>query len=479
MVRHVDLRAAAVDALFDVGIIADPADDLEKLVDVVGHPNHGKRGPKTKLVVEPRPDKKRKIKKLRIRFGYKRKSLEVEYNPKIPVLDHPTVRMQVALFRQEIRRGNFVRVDPYSMKVEDILQFLLDQQGARNPARAYQQANHVEQLNECFAGRRLDDLDPATMGQEYWKFRGSRQIKTELKCDDPNARTNTSFRTACIHLDTLKQAIILVCRRGKTVRFEFDMPFGYIEEVEALTWPEFKRLLLACHGLIWDEKGGKDGCGGWKTETYVDANGEVRERYLVAEEPLRRRGAMLARFLLIYAFTGTRYSQILKMRWRPSLTEPYIDFEHREIVRDSRDGRVVTNKRRETSALLGLLFRMLQRWFARDQAAGHDEYVIHKPGSAAPYVDLDYTIAQFAARAGLPHFHAHMAKHTGVTILASKGFTSAEIAGLYSTTAEVIEATYTDLGKYFQHETVAKAETRGFGAFAGFAPTPDLARLAA
>jgi integrase len=263
------------------------------------------------------------------------------------------------------------------------------------------------------------------------------------------------------------------------VRFEFEMPAGYIEEVEALTWPEFRRILLACHGLVWDEKGGRDGHGGWLTETYVDFYGTLRRRYVLADEALRRRGAVLARFLLIYCFTGTRYSQILKLRWRPSHTEPYIDFEHGEIVRDSRDGRVVTNKRRETSALLGLLFRMLERWFARDQKAGHDEYVIHKPGSAAPYVDLDYTIAQFAARAGLPHFHAHMAKHTGVTMLASKGFTSAEIAALYSTTAAVIEATYTDLGKYFQHETVAKAETRGFGAFAGFAPAPDLARLAA
>jgi integrase len=470
MHRRIDLREAAVEALFDAGVIADSDDDLDELVDQVGHVNAGKPGPKTKVVVEPRPDKCRKIKKLRIRYGRIRESLEIDYDPKIPIMDHRGVRMKVALFKQRMRREGYVRTDPLAMRVEDVLQYLLDYQGKRNPARALQQANHVGQLVELFAGRRLGELDTTMLGQEYWEFRGARQIKTELVCDDPNNRTNASFSSVCQHLDTLKQAIILVCKRAQIARREFDMPAGYIEEVESLTWPEFKRIILACYGLTWNPKGGADGRGGWKTETFTDALGQVRHRYVLVGEDQRRRGAMLARFLLIYCFTGTRYSQILKLRWHPSTTEPYIDFGESEIVRDSRTERTVTNKRRETSAILGVLLRLLERWFARDRKAGLDEYVIHKPGSAMPVVDLDYMIEQVSKRAGLPHFHAHMAKHTGVTILAQKGFTSAEIAGLYSTTAAVIEATYTDLGKFFQHETVAKAEAKGFGAFSGFGP---------
>jgi integrase len=473
-----NLREAAVEALFDAGVMADPDDAIDALVDQVGHVNRGKPGPKQKIVVEPRPDTKRKIKKLRIRFGKIRRSLEIDYNPKIKILNHPGVRMQVALFKQEQRREGYVRTDPLAMRVEDVLQYLLDHLARSNPSRALTLANHVEQLNEFFAGHRLGELDTTVLGQEYWEFRGGQQIKTELACDDPDNRTNAKFSSACSHLDILRQAIILVCKRGKVARIEFDMPTGYIEEVESLTWSECRRLLRACQGFTWDPKGGPTGRGGWKTELRTDALGRTRRRYVIVDEASRLRGATVARFLLIYFFTGTRYAQILKLRWHPSLTEPYIDFGESEIVRDSRIDRTVTNKRRETSAILGVLLRMLEKWFASDKAAGLDQYVIHKAGSAAPYVDLDDAIEKVAIRAGLPHFHAHMAKHSGVTILAQLGFTSAEIAALFSTTARVIEKTYTDLGKHFQHTIVTKAEANGFGRLASFSPSSARSRVA-
>jgi integrase len=465
---RMNFREAAVEALFDAGVMADADDAVDTLVDQVGHVNRGKPGPKQKIVVEPRPGTKRKIKKLRIRYGTIRRSLGINYDPNIKIIDHPGVRMQVALFKQEIRREGYVRSDPLAMPVENVLQHLLDHMARRNPGRALTLANHVEQLNEHFAGRRLGDLDTTLLGEEYWEFRGGQQIKTELKCDDPNNRTNAKFGSVCQHLSTLRQATILVCKRAKIARIEFDMPAGYLEEVESLTWTEFRRLLRACLGFTWDPKGGPNGRGGWKTELRTDANGRTRRRYVLVDKAGRMRGAMLARFLLIYFFTGTRYSQILKLRWYASSFEPYIDFEHGEIVRDSRTDRIVTNKRRETSAILGVLLRLLEKWFAQDKAAGLDEYVIHKAGSAAPYVDLDDVIEKVAKRAGLPHFHAHMAKHSGVTFLAQLGFTSAEIAALFSTTAQVLEETYTDLGKYFQHGVVAKAEAKGFGQLAAF-----------
>lgn len=464
----VDLRAAAVEALFDEGVIADPEDALDELVDRVGHVNRGKRGPKPKIVVEARPDKCRKIKKLRIRYNKIRRSLEIDYDPGIPVMEHPGVRMQVALFKQELRRAAYVRTDPMAMRVEDVLQYLLDTIGKRNPKRALTLANHVSQLNECLAGRRLGELDGSTLGEEYWEFRGGQQIKTQLKCEEVDKRTNASFSSACAHLRTLTQAIILVCKRGRVARFEFDMPEGYIEEVEWLTWKQFVRILLAAKGLIWDPKENA-GRGGWKMETYVDAHGRTRRRHVLAPSVQRRRSKMMIRFLWIYFCSGTRYSQILKMRWRPSDTEPYIDFEQNEIVRDSRSERVITNKRRETSAMLTVLTRQLKKYLEQDRRAGLVDHVVHQPGSIKPYTDVDHLVEEIAKRAGLPQFTAHMAKHSGVTHLASLGFTSAAIAGLYSTTAEVIEATYTHLSKHFQHKVVAGADAKGYGALGCFA----------
>jgi integrase len=467
MHRPVDLRAAGIEALFDEAVIADPDTPIDELVDQVGHVNRGKRGPKSKIVVEPRPDKCRKIKKLRMRYHKIRRSLEIDYNPDIPVMEHSGVRMQVALFKQELRRGSYVRTDPMAMRVEDVLLYLLDTIGKRNPKRALTLANHAEQLNELLAGRRLGELDGSALGEEYWEFRGGQQIKTQLKCEEMDKRKNAAFASACAHLRTLTQAIILVCKRGRVARFEFDMPEGYIEEVEWLTWPEFVRILLAAKGLIWDPKENA-GRGGWKMETYVDARGRTRRRHVLVPRAQRRRSKMMIRFLWIYFCSGTRYSQILKMRWRPSNTEPYVDFDEKEIVRDSRLERMITNKRRETSAMLTVLLRQLEKYLEQDRRAGLVGNVVHQPGSIKPYTDVDHLIEEIAKRAGLPHFTAHMAKHSGVTHLASLGFTSAAIAGLYSTTADVIEATYTHLSKYFQHKVVAAADAKGFGSLGRF-----------
>jgi integrase len=472
---NLDLRDLTIRALHDCGESVRPSTATTDLIDHLANRSRGKRGVRGEIHIGVRKAKGRNA-MLMIVDGNKRKGIGIPFIEGLAPIDHPHAKIELQIYKDEKRREAYGKVDWRLLPMEDMLQIFLDDYSKRNPRRALEMSVHVDQLNDLLAGRLLGNF-LIDFGEEYAVYRMAQQIKTQAKDVAEEDKILVSFGTACAHLQTLNQALIYYCRKERIARIEFDMPKGYLEEVEYLNWDQWTRLLLAAKGLVWDPNGDGEGKPGWRKELRTDASGRTRLRFVLLPPEKRTRLKMMIRFLLIYFYTGTRYSQILKLRWNESTTEPYIDFVEKRIVRDSVQARVITNKRRETSALLTVILRQLQKWRAADAALGIDKFVIHKPGVAREYVWVDGMIKTIAQNAGLPHFTSHMSKHSGVTRLAAKGFTLSEIAALYSTTVEVLQCTYTHLDYVFQREAVAAADARGLDKMGAFAPANPAGRL--
>jgi integrase len=310
----------------------------------------------------------------------------------------------------------------------------------------------AEQLQEVFNGVRMGELGTDAI-RNYCRHRTGQFIRTQ-SADNPKRR-KVDVATADGHGDTLQQACDNFFANFQIRRIKFERERIAPNKADWLTPDQFLRLMWATFGLQWDHD-----ANDWKKEWRIDDDGKPREYFLLAPAHQRERLRMMRRFLLVYLLTGTRYDVILKLRWGASTSHPCIDVENGKIYRAGTKEEVGQQKPRDESPILPMALYWLRKWAAADK--GKSIWVIQQEdgsnyagGSVWRWVDL------MAENAGVPHFTAHCAKHTGITFLNGRGMTLKMLSVFFGTSPANTEKRYSHMDKHVHDAAVAAAEAAG------------------
>ncbi len=179
---------------------------------------------------------------------------------------------------------------------------------------------------------------------------------------------------------------------------------------------------------------------------YMPEPGARREEWLTPQEvaklirAARRRGQKyVARFMLIGAYTGTRSSAIMALRWQPSTTGGWIDVDNGLLYRAPR-GHRKTKKRMPPVRIHVRLLRLLRRWRDADMQKGIIDVIhfrgkpIKKMRRSWPAIKKEVDLEQ--------HVVLHTFRHTAVTWLLQAGVPAWEVAGYVGMSVQMIENHY-------------------------------------
>lgn len=181
-----------------------------------------------------------------------------------------------------------------------------------------------------------------------------------------------------------------------------------------------------------------------------------RDRWLTRAELrrlLRDAAPHVRRWVVIAALTGTRTDAVTRLRWGPSLTDPWIDLAAGVLHRRGAAERA-TKKGRGPCRMPGKLARLCRRW-ARDGAA----HVIHEDG--APVRSIRRGFEGAVARAGLDDVTRHTLKHTAVTWAFQRGMTIEDAADYFSTSAPTLLRVYRQHAPEYQVRAAKVMDRRG------------------
>jgi integrase len=144
----------------------------------------------------------------------------------------------------------------------------------------------------------------------------------------------------------------------------------------------------------------------------------------------------IARFILIYFYTGTRHTAILRLQWMANVNGGWIDFKSGIINRRPEDA-IETNKRRTPCPIPDRLLPHLLRW--RRLTA---RYVIEFEGNPVTgKLRRAWNTARELAGFG-PDITPHVLKHSCATVLLRAGKSTRQVAAVLGTSEQVIENTY-------------------------------------
>jgi integrase len=144
----------------------------------------------------------------------------------------------------------------------------------------------------------------------------------------------------------------------------------------------------------------------------------------------------LARFLLMYFYTGTRHTAILRLQWLPNVNGGWIDFDSGIIYRRPQEARE-TNKRRPPCPIPDRLAPHLRRW--RRMTA---RYVIEYDGKPiTSKIRRAFASARELAGFG-PDVTPHTLKHSCATVLLRDGKSTRQVSAVLGTSEQVIQNTY-------------------------------------
>jgi hypothetical protein len=241
---------------------------------------------------------------------------------------------------------------------------------------------------------------------------------------------------------------------------------------KALRWlsrDELARLLWACRGRQWD-RNANGGKGGWRTKTYIDADGNVRTTRIIARSHIIEARRALTRAIRIGYRVGCREEVIRALAWGRYAKLGGFDVDdegegwlHRRGYQEED-----TNKARPSSEVPALLAWLLRIWKRADgkskrRSARQIElgavrprpikYVVHKrygEGFKSPLV-----LGPVARDAGLGRgIGMHVLKHTAVEYAHEMRVGITAAAAMLGTTKETLLECYTDWERL--HECTAK-----------------------
>lgn len=326
--------------------------------------------------------------------------------------------------------------DPSDLLIADVLTYYLNEKKPKDTAdaRAFKSfddlAVNIERLLEWWGGKYVNEIKGATCKA----YAAHRQAQPKRSYKDPETAPRISAATARRELEDLSSAIGVYHKE-----FTLDavpaltLPEKSQRRERWLTRTEVARLLWACLGWRWDADAGM----------LVRLTDDRSER---SQTRLWRRH--LARFILIGIYSGTRHMPIVRARWVPSVTEPYVQTDRGLLFRRGARERE-TSKRQPPVRIVPRLLAHMRRWERMDlERRGKDgspepaTHVVHVLGR--PLAGKIRTAWENACRdAGLgSDVVPHVMRHTSATWLMHGGAPISEAAGYLGMSEQTLRMHY-------------------------------------
>ena len=322
--------------------------------------------------------------------------------------------------------------------------------------------NFATQLIEFLKDTTLGQINPNT-GENYKKYKQERPRKRGGRDENGNLIAVPKDSTIDGHLSLLNLSLGWLVREYRpAVRIEFDKPAVERPDRVCITWEELRRALLFCFGYIWD------GTGYATERVFRDGKWHV----IFARRPLEEYEKYLpvARFLIVYFLTGTRFRAILGLGWIPLNFRGWIDLRRCWINRNGRKSKRHRRKPKESSQMLPAVRDLFANWYAHDErlriannwvirpprrrkksapapatAPEKAFYVVHDgSGNPVPYSRMQKLVAEVFAKVGIDTT-GHKLKSGGVTTYHDAGFCLAQISFFFGTTERVLDKDYRKL----------------------------------
>lgn len=282
----------------------------------------------------------------------------------------------------------------------------------------------------------------AFFGEDTFEDLTSDRIKqfTEWRCSLADARyrpdvpgvRKTGGVTSSSDLSILRQAVdLLAGEKEMSWKPRIHVPRKTNARKRHLKRSEIARMLWSVRGRIWDRAKGT-----WQTETVIDENGLPVERRVIRSEETRQARRMLARFIALGYYTGTRHSAMLGLRWVGSSDHGCIDVEGRIIHRAGFGTDPSEGKPQHSSLISPKVCGMFRRWRNTDMPLGI-EHVVHKPDGSPYAARISFGWDAVVADAGLgKDVLPHVLRHTAATHLRVMGVSVMAMADLLGMNAQ-------------------------------------------
>lgn len=323
--------------------------------------------------------------------------------------------------------------------------WLMHNKPGRNPHALSEElygavCNHLQHLEDFMGENTLNDLGYST-GTQYMEWATAQQIKSQSEETDLSEVRYVARATARLHLQTLVKVERWYCEQLKIESTKIKIPTVPRHAVAYLTFEEIVRLISAARGRIYN------------------AAGEV-----IGHHDKSARYECVVRFIIIYLYGGTRHANILLLTWFQDLQLGHINPDLGIIERQG-SGAEITNKRKNTSNLIGSLIEMSLGWRDEDEAKRkqfpgryihiiHDEFgepIANKDAKRSKDVGKRMTalFREVKELAALPHVRPHMLKHSGVTFAVRAGMPMSEVSLAFSTSPTTLWIYYVHLRPLF------------------------------
>lgn len=318
-----------------------------------------------------------------------------------------------------------------------------------------QMANQVERLLRFFGqNATLGQVNPARC-REYVGW-----LKAQLKDPSDPARGHYAEGTAFGDLRRLRSAVLLYKESAVIwMPRRVVVPGRSKPRKHYLTRSQVARILAsAIWGWVWDPDS-RD----WATETIVDpetgrATGRRKVDAVFRKGARRARwqGRMLARFILIGVYTGTRLGHLWGLSWARHPNHGHIDVRtgilHRCGSVEEREA--IANKQNPNVEMPPSLARLVVRWHGNDRSR-NARFVIQRHGHGGRSYECGETLyVQYKAaarRAALGNSIVHELRHTTMTWVTEETGSDAVAARFIGVSPDIGRRTYSHAGVHATH----------------------------
>ena len=379
------------------------------------------------------------------------------------------LRKQVQDAPQDIRVSTVILKylnlrDPKNLSPEarELREYEARLDGDTSPWEGFVRAtNHGTQLIEYFKDTRLGQINKNT-GEKYKLDKQKKPRKRGGTDENGKLVAVAKDNTIAAHSSTLNLALGWFAREYRpAVRIEFDRPEVERSDRVCITWEELRRAVMFCLGYIWDGTG-------YATERVWRGG---KWHVVLARRPLAEfeKYIPVARFLIVYFLTGTRFKAILALGWSPLNFRGWIDVKRGWIHRNGRKSKRHRKKPREASEMLPAVRNLFADWFARDERVRIAKnwslrpkrrrknakteappveksfFVVHDgTGNPIPLTRMQKLVAEVFEKVGI-ETTGHKLKAGGVTTYHEAGFCLAQISFWFGTSERTLDKDYRKL----------------------------------
>lgn len=301
--------------------------------------------------------------------------------------------------------------DPEKVLVADVLAFYAQQKRGHLRVDSATMLGFTKALLRWWGGLNLGDVRRSAC-LDYAKARSKEAIR------HGNTGRTVSIQTARRELEVLSAAIGLWDEEHHlTTRPKVVLPPKAESNRDALTRAQAARLLMAARGYRMEG-----------------------DRWKRLQESSRLNRAHLKRFILLALYTGSRSGVVKRLRWHPSVSDPWVDAYDEMIYRRGRQEAVAANKRRPIVKLAPKIASRVKRWQRLD-GPREIALVVHHGGQQVGSVRTGF--AGCVSDAGLPaEITPHWLRHTAATWLMENDVPLWQAAAYLGMSVQTLEKHY-------------------------------------